>query len=376
MAIGRAGSPGPGPARAPREEPRSCRYPFAVRTDGTGEPGEFPAEIGALVRERTEARARHDWRLADELRASIEAAGWRIMDRGPRTRVSPAAPASTEVAGEVRYGSAIAVPSRLDEPATTAWTVVLMASEEPAALSRVLDAIRTHGPVGLQVVMVENDPSDAQVEALSPGSPDRAAIGGTDPELVRTSARLGYAAALNIGLRRAGGDLVILADGSAVPAGDAWTALAAALADPAIAAAGGYGLREPDEGTARFNALQAVQPSLESHDVTALQGSWLAFRRADYVTLGPLDEHFVTPAWLDVWWGLRLRTGRADSAASAGGPGTAGDDAPAPAAPRSAVVVPLPLERVRETWPPDRNRPNRRNMYRVLDTFRNFESPG
>ena len=27
------------------------------------------------------------------------------------------------------------------------------------------------------------------------------------------------------------------------------------------------------------------------------------------MALGPLDERFVTPAWLDVWWSLRLRAG-------------------------------------------------------------------
>ena len=52
--------------------------------------------------------------------------------------------------------------------------------------------------------------------------------------MLRTAVRLGHAAALNIALRRAAGEIVLLADGSAIPTGDALTPLAAALADPEL----------------------------------------------------------------------------------------------------------------------------------------------
>src|ERR1035437_1823478 len=108
-----------------------------------------------------------------------------------------AAPTSVELDGEVRYGAAAAVPSLLDAPATTAWTVVVLASEAPARVSRLLDALRAHAPAGTQVVVVANDPSEAQAATLLPEAADLAPIGGTVPEVLRTSARLGYAAAVN-----------------------------------------------------------------------------------------------------------------------------------------------------------------------------------
>jgi hypothetical protein len=37
--------------------------------------------------------------------------------------------------------------------------------------------------------------------------------------------------------------------------------------------------------------------------------------------------------------------------------------------PRRALRLELPLERDEVSWPPDRSRLNRRNMYRVLDRF-------
>lgn len=356
-----------------------------------------PAEISHLVRERMEARARRDWATADTLKAQIEAAGWRVTDHGRRSSVGPAAPTTLEVAGELRYGSAAAAPSTLDEPATGPWTVAIVASEMPDRVSRLLTALRTHAPGGTQVVIVVNDPSASQAAALQPAAPDRALVGEGSPEVLRTSTRLGVATAFNIGLRRATGEMVLLADGSAWPTGDAFTPLAAALADPAIAAVGGFGLVSRERGPLRPNTLERPDRAPAAQNVAALEAGWMAFRRSDYRELGPLDEHFVTPAWLDVWWTLRLRVGaepegsaearaEADEAHESNASeshadadrGEAPEPANATAGPagsaelppaRRAVRLELPLSREEVPWPPDRSRLNRRNMYRVLDRF-------
>lgn len=339
-----------------------------------------PAQITHLVRERTEARARRDWPRADALKTQIEAAGWRVVDHGNRTSVSPAAPATIDVDGELRYGSASAVPSLLDARVTTAWTVVVVASEQPERVSRFLAALRAHATPGTGAVVVANDPSDAQAAALLPEAPDRAPITGLAPEVLRTATRLGYAAALNIGLRRATGEFVLIADATAWAAGDAMTPLAAALDDPAVAAAGGFGLYAEATGPLRPGGLRREPATTgASAQVTALEGAWLAFRRSDYRELGPLDERFVTPAWLDVWWTLRLRAGAEPEGAEyveSEEPDEPNEPAAVHAAPeidmpapRRAIRLELPLARDDVTWPPDRSRLNRRNMYRVLDRF-------
>jgi Glycosyl transferase family 2 len=382
----------PSAALTPPARPHAARYPSRV-TDQSPLSGP-PAEISQLVRERAEARASRDWSRADELKARIEAAGWRVVDRGRRSSVHPAAPPTVEIDGQRRYGSAADVPSALDAPATAAWTVLLLASEEPARVSRLLAALRAHAPAGTHVVVVENDPSEAQVQALADGAQDRSPIAGREPEIIRTSVRLGYAAALNVGLRRAIGELVLLADGAAVPTGDALTPLAQALQDPDVAIAGGYGLTTEADAPfqpgslARLGETDADAAS-GRRDVAALEGAWLAFRRDDLRWLGSLDEHFVTPAWLDVWLSLRLRAraegfGEEDEERDGVGgfetgaePDSAGAReaearAPEPAdlpAPRRALSLELPLVRDETAWPPERTRLNRRNMYRVLDAF-------
>jgi glycosyltransferase involved in cell wall biosynthesis len=168
-------------------------------------------------------------------------------------------------------------------------------------------------------------------------------------EVVRTSARLGWGAALNIGLRRASGEVVVVMDTSVEPTGDVLTPLAAALADPSVAVAGAFGLRSAD-----IRKFEEVT----SGEAAAIEAYLLAVRRADAAAAGPLDEAFRFYRNLDIWWSLVLRD--------------RGDGVP----PRRALVVEgMPIVRHEHRgWtalrPEERDRLSKRNFYRVLDRFR------
>ena len=127
--------------------------------------------------------------------------------------------------------------------------------------------------------------------------PDPAAV---TVEVVRTSARLGHAAALNCGIRRAAAPVVVLLDTSVEPRDDLMTPLVAALADPDVAVAGPFGLVTDD-------LRSYEEPPAGTIDVVAIEGYAQAFRRTDYVARGPLDEHFAFYRNLDIWWSLVLR---------------------------------------------------------------------
>ena len=305
-----------------------------------------PQPVLDAAHARAAARAGRDWATADRLRAEIEAAGWRIVDRGTDFRLEPAHSPDVEDEAGIHYGRSEAVPSRLTEISTRVATVVLVATDQPDDLDRAMASLRATSPPGTHLVVVADGPDAAQAARLPASGSD--ADGRLETEVVRTSARLGAGAAWNVGLRRATGEVVIVMDTSVEATGDVITPLANALRDPGIAVAGPFGLRSAD--------LRHFEEA-DSGEAAAIEGLLLAFRREDAAAAGPVDEGFRFFRSLDIWWTLVLRD--------------RGDEPP-----RRAVVVPgLPLIRHEyRAWTavPDaeRERLSRRNAYRLLERFR------
>lgn len=314
----------------------------------------IPQPVLDAAHARAAARSARDWPTADRLKAEIESAGWRVIDRGTDFRLEPAHPPDLEDGDGIRYGRSDAVPSRLREPSTCPASIILVATDQPDDLERSIAALRLTAPAGTQAVVVADAPDAAQSSRLPASGPDEGSR--LEVEVVRTSARLGWATAWNIGIRRARGDVVILLDASVEPVGDIVTPLVAALGNDGVAVAGASGLRTADllrfEGVAAGNAA-------------SIDGSVLAFRRADAADAanaaadpGPLDEAFRLPRYLDTWWSLVLRD--------------RGEGTP----PRRAVVVgDLPVVRHERRSgtpvpPAERDRLGKRNFYRLLERFR------
>jgi cysteinyl-tRNA synthetase len=311
----------------------------------------IPDDVLSAAHARARAREARDWAEADRLRAEIEAAGWKVADRGMDFALTPAAPPDLDEGDRVRYGSSASVPSRLDEPASGVATLILIATEWPADLERTMVGLRRFAPASTLAVIVADAPSPEQERALQATADETrsAASGSLSLEVVWTSERLGHAAATNIGLRRAIGPVVVLLDTSIEPTGDFVTPLVRALDDPTVAVVGGWGIVSSD--LRRFEDAPAGE-------VDAIEGYCLAFRRADMISRGALDEHFRFYRNLDIWWSLVLRD--------------AGEDQP----PRRALsLAGLPLRRHDhrgyESLPAlERDRQSKRNFYRILDRFR------
>jgi glycosyltransferase involved in cell wall biosynthesis len=306
----------------------------------------IPEGVLAAAHARARARDARDWPEADRLRAEIEQAGWKVVDRGTDFALSPANPPDVEEVGRIRYGSSAGVPSRLEETPVGVASVVVVATDDPEDLERALRGLREHAPDGTQIVVVANDPSADQsaavhaLDALDPGGP------GIATEAVWTSDRLGHATALNVGIRRAAAPVVVLLDTSVEPRGDVISPLVGALDDPSVAVAGGWGIVSRD--LRRFDEAPAG-------DVDAIEAYAMAFRRDEYAARGPLDERFRFYRNLDIWWSLVLRD--------------EGD-----AAPRRALAVDIPAERHEHRgWASvpaaERDRLSKRNFYRIIDRF-------
>lgn len=308
-----------------------------------------PDNVRAWAHARSSARTARDWAEADRLRAEIETAGWRIVDRGTDFSLEPAHAPDLVEDGRTRYGSSAAVPSRLDEPATASATVVLLATDQPPDLERALSGLRSFAIDGTQVVVVA-DAAGPEQEAplLAVEGPAAQPIGGLPVEVIWTSQVLGCAAATNAGLRRAIGHVVILLDPSIELNGDLIGPLVAALDDPSVGVAGGWGIVSND--LRRFEDAPAG-------DVDAIEGYALAFRREDLLERGFLDERFRFYRNLDIWWSLVLRD--------------QGEDA----APRRAIRIADPAAIRHEhrgytsLEPAERDRLSKRNFYRIIDRF-------
>jgi cellulose synthase/poly-beta-1,6-N-acetylglucosamine synthase-like glycosyltransferase len=299
----------------------------------------IPDRVLTVAHERAAARAARDWPEADRLRAEIEAAGWKVVDRGTDFALEPARPPTVEDAGTVRFGSSADVPSRLDDPGLGLATIVLVATDWPDDATRTLVAVREHAPAGTSVVVVADGASAEQGAALD--ALDESV------EVVHTTERLGTGAAWNIGIRRSAGPVVIVLDTSIEATGDFVTPLVAALDDPSVAVTGGFGIASGD--LRRFEEAPVG-------DVTAIEGYVMAFRRDDAASRGPVDERFRFYRNLDIWWSLVLRD--------------EGEETP----PRRALALELPVVRHEHrgwTSLPDaeRDRLSKRNFYRIIDRF-------
>jgi cysteinyl-tRNA synthetase len=186
----------------------------------------LPPEVQALLDQRSAARAARDWTTADALRDRLGELGWEPID-GPRgSRARPRLPVSP----------APELVSLLDEPASLATSVLLIADEHGDDLARFLAGMAAHRPpdIGWELLVVGNSPSYDLDAVLS--------AAGQAATILPSGERLGWADAANLGLRRARGAVVAMVDTSLEPTGDWLTPLLAAFDDATVGIAGPWGV--------------------------------------------------------------------------------------------------------------------------------------
>jgi GT2 family glycosyltransferase len=290
-----------------------------------------PDEVRRLLGERAEARAERDWSRADELRDRIAALGWEVQDSAGRSTVRPQLPDTPAATG---YADPADLASVLDEPATVAASVQVVADDHGDDLRRALRGLASHPPsVVWELVVVANAPTFALDDILA----DEPAA----PIVLRADRRLGWAEARTLGLRRSRGEVTIMLDTSLEPTGDFVSPLLTAFDDPAVGIAGPWGVMSPD---ARH--FSEAPPG----DVDAIEAYCLAVRREPLRSVGGFDRRFrfYRNADLDFSFAVRDRGWRA------------------------VATGPLALERHEHRgWTSlpeaERDRLSKRNFYRFLE---------
>ncbi|MFV2062048.1 MAG: glycosyltransferase [Chloroflexota bacterium] len=290
-----------------------------------------PDEIVRLATQRAEARAARQWQAADHLREAIESAGWRVVDSGTEFSLAPTRPADLVERDRTLYGGVESVPSRLAEPASLGASVTVVAHVGDDTLAETLARLKQHCPDDTQCIVVADgaiaiDSVRADVETVW-------TVGSFDP-----------GAALQAGLRRASGNVIVVMQPDRVPDGDVVSPLVSALDDGSVAIVGPEGLRSSD--LRRFQLAPIG-------DVTALRPGCYAFRRSEAIARGPFDERLRLASSVAAWWSLVLR------------------DEGHGAVPRRAVAMRLPLEDRPRDWTlrDGHARLLRRDAYRIAERF-------
>jgi GT2 family glycosyltransferase len=290
-----------------------------------------PEVVRKLLDERGAARERRDWASADALRDEIRSLGWEPIDSAAGSRLRPALPDGPGT--EVGYARPEDLDPLLDEPATLDASVVVQVDDHAEDLARLADGLRAHAPgVTWELVTVANGVAeglDANVLAALPAS------------VLPTTARLGWADATNLGLRRVRGRIAVLLDTSVEPVGAFVEPLLEAFADERVGVAGPWGVTSAD-GRQFVDAAPG--------EVDAVQAYCLAIRREALQQVRGFDRRFrfYRNADLDLSFAVRAAGWRA------------------------IATEPLPLVRhAHRGWAalPDeeRDRLSKRNFYRFLD---------
>ena len=287
-----------------------------------------PDEIVDLAARRAEARAAREFATADELRARIADAGWIVTDEpdgGWRLMPAPA----ISVPERMRAAD---VPSVLDEPPDADVSVHWVCEGWPEDIARATSSFRTfQDERSMQYVV-------ADVTGVEPDA------FGLDVEVLPLEAGTGWGAARNAGLGRSRGRLVFVMDGSIEAAGDVFSPLEAALADPGLGIVGPFGIVTHD--LRQFDEAPGPGPC------DAVEGYFMAMRREVAAQVGLFDERFRWYRTADIEFSFRVKDAGLHT---------------------EVVEVPVTRHEHRmsfETDPAERARWSKRNFYRFLDRWR------
>jgi cysteinyl-tRNA synthetase len=286
---------------------------------------DVPDEVRALAAERDERRRAKDFAAADALRDRIHDLGFSVSD-------GPGGPSFEPVGGaEAARLRAHDVESLLGLPPTCDVSIHWVVEGWPEDVMRALAGFRRHEggrDVGYVIADVtETDPTGY----------------GDNVEVLALESGTGWGAAMNAGLERARGRIVLVMDGSVEPTGDVFGPLEVALADPTVGVCGPFGISTTD--LREFHDSAGPQ-------VDAIEGYLMAFRREVIRDVGLFDERFRWYRTADIECSFRikevgLRAVRVD-----------------------APVAKHEHRMYHATLPAERDRLSKRNYYRFLERFR------
>ena len=245
-----------------------------------------PPEVRELAERRAQARAAKDFAESDRLRDELADAGWLVRDGPDGYALTPAPPYAV-------VPSVADLPDRSAEPDARRCTVGLLVEGWPDDVRTCVDALLTHAPQDVVVVLLEHGETDAGpvVHELASAHPGRV-------EELHVERAAGWGPARQALLRADVAEVHVLMDVSTVLEGDALTPVLAAFDDPTVVGAGWRGVAVQD-GWREF-------ADAGTGEVEALLGYLFAVRRSAALQV-PLPAKARSYRNADMEWSFLLR---------------------------------------------------------------------
>jgi hypothetical protein len=232
-----------------------------------------PPELNDLLARRQAARERRDYARADAIRDELREAGWLVKDTPDGPELDPAPP--------YQPVDPAAMPPRWAEPDRHEVSVVVHVTGWPEDVARAAAALRAHcSHIDHEVLLVEDGAGEATGRALEDLARD-------DPHLrtLHLDPPVGFGVAMNLGMGQALGRVLVWLDPHVEAKGDLLGPLLAALDQPGVGLAGGWGVV-----TTSMLDFEAD----DGPEVDAVEGYLLAVPRelAARVRVDPKDRYY------------------------------------------------------------------------------------
>jgi glycosyltransferase involved in cell wall biosynthesis len=230
-------------------------------------------EVRDLLDQRQAARERRDFATADALRDQLRQAGWLVRDTPDGPELTPAPPYQTL--------DPAALAQRWGEPDRYEVSVVAHVAGWPEDVARATRAlVAHHRQHNYEVLLVSDGAGEATGRALED-------LAAADPHLrvLHLDPAIGFGASMNLAMGQALGRVLVWLDPHVEAAGDLFGPLLAALDEPDIGLAGGWGVT-----TTSMLEFEAD----DGPEVDAIEGYLLAVPRAlaGRVRVDPKDRYY------------------------------------------------------------------------------------
>lgn len=240
-------------------------------------------DLATLVRERETARQQQDYAKADALRQQAKEQGYNLRDTERGTMIIKRRPDEDFKT----ISSSNAGPDFRNTPDLYEFSINLLAINSRDDLQRCIESICKHRyGRKLELVVIDNgsiDDTRSYLQNLLRSSSNGELKPGLGLQVIFADHNLGFAAGRNTTFKASRGKFVVMLDTSIELNGDIWTPLAKTLSEPTVGMAGPYGLVTTD--------LREFQET-SGTKADAIEGYLLAFRRAIWPEIGPIDEKF------------------------------------------------------------------------------------